>query len=170
MSLIENILLHGSLAFILIIVYLMPIMRFMNPRIWAMSDYPETITSRVEPQTKPERRTATIAFIPFLLLLLAFPLISTMILESTYSGPIPLIDAFLNAFGVYMFGNVADLVILDLLIVGTITPSWVIIPGTEDLKDTEYKAFRKYHAKDHVRGTILMAILSLIIALIVVVF
>ena len=168
MALLENILLHGTIAFFLILIYLLPILRFLSPRVWAMSDYPKEITGIVEPQTKEELRLGAILLLPFLLLLLIFPYVSTLILESTYNEPIPLFDAFLNTFGVYMFGNIADLVILDLLIVGTITPSWVIIPGTEHLRETEYKAFRKYHAKAHVRGTIGMAVLSLIIAVIVV--
>ncbi|MHA1615242.1 MAG: hypothetical protein ACTSW7_05120 [Candidatus Thorarchaeota archaeon] len=168
MALLENILFHGLFAAVIMVAYLLPIMRFMNPRIWAMSDYPKEITSRVEPQTKDERRIAILMGIPFLFLMLAYPLVSTLILETTYIGGIPLIDAFLNTFGVLMFANFADLVILDLIVVGTITPYWVIIPGTEDMKDTAYKAFRKEHSKSHLRGTVFMAILSLVIAIVVV--
>ncbi len=145
-------------------------MRLLSPRIWGFSDYPEAITSKVEPQTKRERQIGSIAFIPFLLLMIGIPLISTLILESTYTGQIPLIDAFLNAFCVLMFGNLADLIILDLLIVGTITPSWVIIPGTENLKETEYKAFRKSHTIGHIYGTIFLALLSFAIAVVIVIF
>jgi hypothetical protein len=90
-------------------------------------------------------------------------------LESAFGGTITLLDAFLNIFGIMMFGTFGDLVILDWLIVGTITPNWVIIPGTEDMRDTAYKDFRKYHGKAHIRGTIIMAVLSLIIAGIIVV-
>ena len=169
MALLENILFHGVIAAVLKVAYLLPIMRFLNPRIWAMSDYPKEITTRVEPQTKEERRIAILMGIPFLFLMLAYPLVSTLILETTYVGGIPLMDAFLNTFGVLMFANFADLVILDIIIVGTITPSWVIIPGTEDMKDTAYKAFRKEHSKSHLRGTIFMALLSLVIAFVVVV-
>lgn len=169
MALLENILFHGVIAAVLMVAYLLPIMRFLNPRIWAMSDYPKEITTRVEPQTKEERRIAILMGIPFLFLMLAYPLVSTLILETTYVGGIPLMDAFLNTFGVLMFANFADLVILDIIIVGTITPSWVIIPGTEDMKDTAYKAFRKEHSKSHLRGTIFMALLSLVIAFVVVV-
>ncbi|MCK5265360.1 MAG: nitroreductase [Candidatus Thorarchaeota archaeon] len=170
MALLENILFHGVIAAALMIAYLLPIMRLLSPRIWAMSDYPKEITTRVEPQTKKEQRIAILMGIPFIFLMIAFPLVSTLILETTYAGGIPIADAFLNTFGVLMFANLADLVILDLLIVGTITPSWVIIPGTEDMKDTVYKAFRKEHSKSHIRGTIFMAILSLVIAFAVVVF
>lgn len=169
MTLLENILFHGVIAAVLMVGYLLPIMRFLNPRIWAMSDYPKEITARVEPQTKEERRIAVVLGIPFIFLMIAYPLVSTLILETSYAGSMPLIDAFLNTFCVLMFANLADLLILDLLIVGTITPSWVIIPGTEDMKYTAYKAFRKEHSMAHIRGTILMAILSLVISIVVVV-
>ncbi len=170
MIMLENIMLHGSIAFVLTLAYLLPIMRFTSPRIWGFSDYPKELTDHIEPQTDRERKIAGMMFLPFMLLFIGVPLISTMILEASYSAPLPLLDGFLNAFLVLMFGNAADLFILDLLIVGTITPSWVIIPGTEHMKDTGYKNFRKIHAKGHVYGTIGMAVLSLIIAAVVVFF
>lgn len=170
MSLIENILLHGSIAGILLLLYLLPIMRFLSPRIWAFSDYPKAITESVPSQTKRERKIATIAAIPFLILMLAFPLISTLIFENLSGGAVSLIDAFLNTFGVLMIGNFADWLILDMLIVGTWTPNWVIIPGTEDMKETAYKDFRIEHSKGHILGTIFMAVLALAIASIIVIF
>jgi hypothetical protein len=88
-------------------------------------------------------------------------------LEVEYGGTIPLLDAFLNLFGILMFLNFADLVILDTLIIGTITPDFVIIPRTEHMRDKEYKDFRLYHAKGHVWGTVAMTILSFVIALII---
>jgi hypothetical protein len=42
-------------------------------------------------------------------------------LKGLYGGTISILDAFLNTFGVWMFGFMADLIILDLLIVGTLT-------------------------------------------------
>ena len=166
MALLENILLHGLLAAVLLLAYLLPVMRFLSPRIWGFSDYPKEITSRVPAQTRQERRTALLISPPFFILMFVYPLVSTLILKASYGGSISLVDGFLNAFGVLMIANLADLLILDLLIVGTMTPSWVIIPGTEDMKDTAYKAFRKMHAKGHVYGTVALAVLSLIIAFI----
>ncbi|MFW9793815.1 MAG: hypothetical protein ACFFEE_05930, partial [Candidatus Thorarchaeota archaeon] len=64
----------------------------------------------------------------------------------------------------------SEVLILDLLIVGTITPDFVVIPGTEDLRETEYKAFRSHHAKAHIRAIVAMAIVSFILAGIVVMF
>jgi hypothetical protein len=168
LSLAENVLLHGSLAAVLLVAYLLPIMRFLSPRIWGFSDYPKAVTSRVPPQSKKERRIAVLISPPFFLLMVAFPLVSTLVLKASYGGTIPLVDAFLNAFGVLMMANLADLLLLDLLIVGTITPPWVIIPGTEDMKNTAYKDFRKIHAKSHIYGTVFLALLSLAIAAIAV--
>jgi hypothetical protein len=164
MQLLENILLHGSFFAILLTAYLLIIMRGLSPRIWAFSDYPKEITDHVPPQTERERRIGGYAAIPFFILGLGFPLVSTLMLEGFYGGSLPLLDAFLNIFGIIMFGNFADFVILDWLIVGTITPDWVIIPGTERMRNKEYKEFRVYHAKGHVRALPLLAILSLIIA------
>jgi hypothetical protein len=93
-----------------------------------------------------------------------------MIYETQLGTSITFLDAFLNSFGVLMIGNLADWLILDMIIVGTWTPDWVLIPGTENLRDTEYKAFRVEHTIGHIFGTIAMAVLSLVIAVIVVIF
>ena len=143
-------------------------MRAFSPRIWAFSDYSKEITDHVPPQTKKEKQLAIVLSIPFFLFGISFPFISTLLLKGFYGGTIPLLDAFLNAFGVLLLGFLADFVILDYLIVGTITPKFVIIPGTEHMKNKEYKDFRLYHAKGHIKGLPLLAIVSLVIAVIVV--
>lgn len=168
MQLLESFLFQGSIFAVLLTIYLLAVMRYLNPRIWAFSDYPKEITDHVPPQTDRERKVGSYAAIPFFILGIGFPLVSTMMLEGLYGGALPLLDAFLNFFGIVMFGNVADFVILDLLIVGTITPDWVIIPGTEGMRDKEYKDFRLFHAKGHARALPLLAVLSLIFAAFVV--
>lgn len=76
-------------------------------------------------------------------------------------------EAFITIFVIILFGFLADFIILDWLIVGTLTPDFVIIPGTEYMREKEYKDFRLYHAKGHVKGLVLIFILSLILAVIV---
>jgi hypothetical protein len=168
MVLVLNILVHGTIFAVILTLYLLAVMLGFSPRIWAFSDYPKTITGQVDPQTKRERRIGIIVFFPFLIIGIAYPLLSTYILKALYGGVIPFLDAFLNVFAVWMFGFMADLLILDWLIVGTITPSWVIIPGTERMKKKEYKEFRMYHAKGHLKGLVALAGLSIVLALIVV--
>ncbi|MFX0063280.1 MAG: hypothetical protein ACFFC7_13975 [Candidatus Hermodarchaeota archaeon] len=167
--LLTNIIVHGFISAVIFTGFLLFVMITFSPRVWAYSDYPEAIKENVPPQTRREKKIAAILVIPFFILLL-FPLISSLLLKNQLGGEISLITAFLNTFGVIMFANIADLVILDWLIVGTITPQFVILPGTEHMKDKEYKDFRRSHAKGHlVVGTPLMVIFSLIIAIIVVI-
>lgn len=136
----------------------------LSPRIWAYADYPKSITDRVPPQTSREKKIGGVIMIPFFILVLGLPVLSTIMLEASYGGVIPLLDAFLNVYGILLFGNISEVLIIDLLIVGTITPSFVVIPGTEDLRDTEYKAFRPHHAKSHIRAIIAMAVVGLVLA------
>lgn len=167
MPLLTNILVHGLIFAGIMTIYLLAMMKLLPPRVWAMSDYPKSITEKVSPQTKEEKKKGAVMFIPFLIIGFGIPIISTIILKLEMGGQIDIISAFLNIFGIFMFANIADLIILDILIVGTITPKWVVIPGTEDLVDTEYKAFRKYHAKGHVKGSLIMAGVCLLIAIII---
>jgi hypothetical protein len=167
LALFENVLFHGSIFLILMTIFLVTMMRGMNPRIWAYSDYPPEITNLVEPPTKRERRIAGSLVIPFFILMFGFPIGSTLILEASLGGTITIMEAFLNLFGLMLFGTLADLVIIDLLIVGTITPNWVIIPGTEHLRETAYKDFRSYHFKGHVKTLPILVILCFIIGSII---
>ena len=168
MSLISNIILHGFIFAIILTAYLLFVMVKLGPRIWGFSDYPKEITKKVPPQTKSEKKKGYLLSIPFFLFSLSFPIVSTLILRNQFGGEIDFLTAFLNIFGILMFFNVVDLVILDWIIVGTITPKFVIIPGTEDMKDKEYKDFRITHAKGHIWGTLLIAVLSLLLALIII--
>ena len=167
MPLFKNMLFHGTIAAAVLFLYLLPIMMKLSPRIWAFSDYPRTITDHVSPQTKKEKQIGAILFIPFILIFIGIPIVSTLLLKTEYGGTISLLDAFLNIFGILMILNIADLVILDTIVVGTITPDFVIIPGTEHMREKEYKDFRIYHAKGHIKRTVGMAVLSFIFALII---
>ena len=168
MQLLEHVLLHGTVFAVLMTLYLLAVMRGLSPRIWAFSDYPKTITDHVPPQTDRERRIATYLVVPFFILIFGFPIGSTLMLEGIYGGSLPFLDAFLNIFGLVLFGTFADFVILDWLIVGTITPDWVIIHGTEHMREKEYKDFRGYHARGHARAMPVLILLSLIIAALIV--
>ncbi|MBN1216807.1 MAG: hypothetical protein JXA99_15375 [Candidatus Lokiarchaeota archaeon] len=167
MSLITYILLNGFLFTIILTSYLLFIMIEFSPRIWGFSDYTKKITADVPVQTREEKKKAMIIYVFFLLIGIGFPIISTLILKYIYyGGKIDFLTVFFNIFIMIMFANIADYVLLDWLIVATITPKFVIIPGTEHMKNKEYKEFRIYHAIAHLKGTIFLIILSIILALI----
>ena len=168
MMLFSYIAVHGTIFAIIFTLYLLAVMIGFSPRVWAMSDYPPEITDHVPPQTKDEKRKATLIYIPFLIIGIGYPLAATYFLKGLYGGAILFLEAFLNAFIILLFGFLADFIILDWLIVGTITPDFVILPGTEHMREKEYKDFRYYHTKGHLKGLILIVTLALIIAAVVV--
>ena len=168
--LLSYILIHATIFAIIFTLYLFAIMRGLSPRVWAMSDYPPEITDHVPPQTDAEKRQARIVYIPFLAIGIGYPLATTYFLKILNGGVISLLDAFLTIFVILLFGFLADYIILDFLIVGTLTPDFVILPGTEHMREKEYKDFRKYHAKGHIKGLLLIIMLSLILAALVWIF
>jgi hypothetical protein len=142
----------------------------LSPRVWAYADYPESITGGVPPQTSREKKIGGVIMIPFFIISLGLPVLSTLILEASSGGVITISEAFLNMYIILLIGNVSEVLLIDMLIVGTITPDFVLIPGTEGLRDTAYKAFRIHHAKAHLRAIVAMAILSLVLAGVIVTF
>lgn len=159
---ISKIVLDGAIlsftASLLIIVSL----RF-NPRIW-LQDYPPAIQNQVPPKTEREKRLSLIFGIPFLILLVAVPFASTLTLKIQNGGAVSFLQLFLNAFGVAFVFNLVDLLLLDWLMFCTITPKFIVIPGTADLEG--YQDY-SYHFKASLVGTALSVVSGLVIASIV---
>ena len=78
---------------------------------------------------------------------------------------------FLNMLGfifiIVMMWNVIDLVLMDCLIVCTITPKWVVIEGTEGCKG--YKDYM-FHFKGFMIGCVYSAISAVVLSGIVYLF
>ncbi len=161
---ISKILLDGALLSILASISIISILRF-NPRLF-LQDYPDEIQAVVPPKTDQEKRQSLITGIPFLLILLAVPFISTLILKRQSGEIIPFFTLFLNAFGVAFFFNLVDLLLLDWLLFCVITPSFLVIPGTERMQ--EYKDYG-FHFRAFLIGTGLSIAGGLVIAGLVVI-
>lgn len=156
---IRKIILDGAILSFIASLFIMVSLR-LNPRIW-LQDYPEDIQNKVPPKTRQEKRLSLIFGIPFLILLVAVPLISTLTLKRQNGGDVSFLQLFLNAFGVAFAFNLVDLLILDWLIFCTITPKFVVIPGTEGMEG--YKDY-SYHFKASIIGTALSVVVGLVIA------
>ena len=151
---------HGLFYAIIVTGYLFLLMVSTSPRVWGYSDYSESIKAKVPPQTKKEKRLAIIVGLPWIIFTFGFPIYSTIILKSKLGGEIPFWTAFLNVFVLVCLAVLGDLVILDWLIVSTITPEFVIIPGTEK---ADYKDF-SHHYKGHARAAVPLVLLCIIFA------
>jgi H+/Cl- antiporter ClcA len=143
--------------------YIFLLMITLSPRIWGYSDYPDIIKKKVQPPTRHERTIAVIASIPLLLFALAYPAFSILSLKNRLEGALSFTDAFVHLLLMVIFTTLGDLVILDWLIINKITPEFVIIPGS-DVKD--YKDF-SHHYKGHLKATVILVTLCVLVAFIV---
>ncbi len=152
-------LLDGAFLSLLASVYLLGVLRF-NPRLF-LQDYPEAIQGQVPPKTEAEKRQSLLIGIPFLILLAAMPFLSTLALKRQGGELISFLQLFLNAFGVAFIFNLVDLLLLDWVLFCYLTPSFMVIPGTEGMP--AYKDYG-YHFRASLIGTVLSLVAGLVIA------
>lgn len=161
MNILSTILIYGVPASLLIAGILLA-MGWMNPRLM-LQDYPKDIQAVVPPKTAQEKRQTLYWGIPFWLVLLGGPAAAALTAKAAHQG---FLEIFLSAFGVVFLFNLVDWLIIDWLIICTITPKFVVIPGTEGMAG--YKNYAM-HFKGFLIGTALSVIVGLIIATLVVV-
>lgn len=143
--LVLSILLYGSLAF--------------NPRMWLHRMPPEVI-AKVPARTSAEKRLLIItAAVPFLLLLIIYPVIFVLQQDASWLNYFLILCAFFVGF------NKWDTLILDVLIFCKLTPRFIIIAGTE----RQDYATMKYHLVSGAKGLLMSGIASGILATILVV-
>ncbi len=153
-TILDGVLLSIIASFILIVSL------YINPRTF-LQDYPKDIQAKVPPKTLSERRISLLLGIPFLLVLILVPFFSTLTLKHQNGESSPFIALFVNAFGVAFIFNLVDWLLLDWLMFCTITPKFVIIPGTEGM--ASYKDYG-FHFRGFIIGTLLSVIGALVIA------
>jgi len=151
----SHIIVHALIYNIVMIGSLVIIMMSVPARVWGYSDYSKEIKAKVPPQTKKEKRLAAIIGVPWILFGIGFPIISTLLLENKLGSEIPFWTAFLNIFIMVFLANLIDLVVLDWLIVSKITPSFVMIPGTEK---ADYDDFSFHYKAQLVASVVLLGV------------
>lgn len=163
---VKHILYHGLFYAFVITSSLLLIMVTTSPRVWGYTDYSDAIKAKIPPQTQKEKRQALLIALPWLIFTFIFPIFSTYYLKAKLEGEITFWQAFLNIFVLITLGTLADLIILDWLVVSRITPRFVVIPGTEK---ADYKDF-SHHYMAHARAVLVLLPLCVIIAGFVVCF
>ncbi|HPH97608.1 MAG TPA: hypothetical protein PKW33_13555 [Anaerolineaceae bacterium] len=138
-NLFLSILLYGSLAY--------------SPRMW-LHRMPPEVVAKVPAKTPDEKRLLLFAAVPFLLLLIVYPIIYALQQDMDWLTSFVVFCAFFAGFDVW------DTLILDLLIFCKLTPSFIIIPGTER-KDY---VNMKYHLISGAKGAIMSIGFSLFLA------
>lgn len=126
-----------------------------------VGDYPPDIRARWGPRSKKATRQAILLFIPFLLVGIGGLFLSNWRLKKANGGRLSFTAAFVNAFGLIFSVWSFDLIILDWLLFVTVTPSFVVLPGTEGLAGYSDYGF---HLKAHLQALPLLVIPALIVA------
>lgn len=153
----------GLIISLIASVWLMFIL-WVNPRIF-LHDYPPGIQAKVPPKTKQEKQLSYWLGIPFILILIVGPLLSTLSIEKQVGANFWML--WFYAAGLIFIFNLVDWLILDWLFFCSITPKIMVIPGSEGMK--EYKDYR-FHFIGFLKGMGFTAVGGLLIAIIVYLF
>jgi hypothetical protein len=156
MTIISIMLLYGLPAS-LILSALIFAMNLVNPRLLLRS-YPKDVQAAVPPQTAAEKRQTLYWGIPFWL---GFPVAAAFIAKAAHLSPL---EIFLSAAGVIFLFNLVDWLILDWLIVCTITPRFMVLPGTEGMAG--YKNYGM-HFRGFLIGTVLAVAIGVVMTVII---
>ena len=155
---IQNIVYDGLILSACVSLFI-TITMWVNPRIW-LHDYPKDIQAMVPPKSEREKRLSLLLGIPFLVFMFAYPFYSTLTFRNTTPGEISFVMLAINAFGVIFTFNLIDWLILDWLMFCTITPSFVVIPGSEGARG--YKDYG-FHFRGFLIGTLYSVLVGVII-------
>ena len=151
---------HGLIYSLLLSISLF-LMVLVNPRLM-LHGYPKEIRKSVIRQTKREKRQTITYGVVFLLTFLFYPFLLGLYYGLQYH--LKFEDIMLFVWGVTMFFNLWDLIILDWLVVCTLTPKFIIIPGTAGNKG--YKNYW-FHFSGFLKGTVITLVLSMIITVLI---
>ena len=134
-----------------------------NPAIW-INDYPPDIKAAHGPLTPPAKRQATFIAFPFFVIGIGLPLWSALRLKRRNQGQLSFFAVFTHIFSFIVSAWFLDLTVLDWLLFVTITPDFVIIPGTEGMAGYDDYAF---HLREHMRAFPFLIIASMALAFVV---
>ena len=131
-----------------------------KPRLFLnKEDVPADILAAVPPKTDAEKRQSIWASIPLFIILITGTLYSTYTFYlQSQAGFFAL---FTHAFLILLMISASDLILLDWLVLNTITPKWAVYPGTEGFAG--YKDYG-FHGRAHLKAAPLLIIGGLISA------
>lgn len=156
---VKHIVTDGSIMSILLGSFIMAVVYY-NAEIMH-DDYPSHIQEKALPMSDAAKKQRTVVTIPFIALLLGFPTYSNMKLKRQQHGHLSLKNAFINAYAVFTFSNLFDLLVLDYLVMLRIRPRFAMLPGTNE---SDYTNDYFFHFVGFLKGMGYGMIPSLIIA------
>lgn len=134
----------------------------LNPEIF-LKDYPPDIQAKYGPMSDRSKRQKIPVAILFFVVLFVI-IIQSFKGVHTNSGDLPFLVAFLHLFVMFSFFNLLDWLVFDWVIIVTIRPRFIILPGTEGLPGY---ADYWFHFRGFLIGSVITFFTSLLLAVVV---
>lgn len=132
-----------------------------NPEIW-VNDYPPDVREEFGPPGPRARRQGLLVAVPFFLLGGGGVVWSTLRLKRRNGGRLSFPAAFAHTYALILSFWLFDLTVLDWLFFVTMTPDFVVLPGTEGMAGYDDYGF---HLRAHLKAAPMLAVLSALLAL-----
>lgn len=133
---------------------------YVNPEMW-VDDYPPDIREKFGSKSSKTKWQTVFIAIPFFLILIGGIVRSNILLKQQNDGVLSFKTAFLNAYGLFLYFWLFDLLIIDWFIFVTLQPNFIILPGTEGMAGYDDYGF---HLKISLPALPLAVLPSLLIA------
>ena len=121
-----------------------------------LNDYPPDIRAKFGPMSPETRKQANLASLPLLGVLIAVIIAALMSVRQN-TGGLTLVNALIVTTVMFQVWNLMDLILLDWLILMTLRPRFMILPGTEGMAG--YRNYR-FHFGKFLNGIAFTLILS----------
>ena len=125
-----------------------------NPEI-LLNDYPPDIRAKYGPMSERSKRQRIPVAILVLVVMIGIVTLSFNGLGTDPGGDLSFLTAFVHLFVMFSAFNILDWLVLDWLIVVTIRPGFIILPGTEGMAGYEDYGF-------HFRGFLIGMLITLV--------
>lgn len=141
---------------------------YFNPRLW-LQDYPPAIIARVPPMTALEKRQRLVVALLFVAVGFVVLFNSLNRFHAENNGTPTLLAVFLHTYSVLLVFNLFDMMILDYLLLTIIRPQFAMIPGSERVDEGSLHLYW-FHFNNFLKGLVICAVISAVIAVLVTLF
>jgi hypothetical protein len=153
--LIDGTLLGGGLGLLILLSL------FVNPRIW-LQDYPAEIRDQQPPLSRREKNLRALCGVFIIGGLFGGLLMSTWLLRASSGGVLSFPTAWLHMYGLFTTFNLVDAVVIDYMILGSLKPVRLLVPGSAALLQRHLTLGRYLH--DFAKGQLIGVVICLPLA------
>lgn len=156
--LLQHSLLYGGILSLIMSVVIFGSL-YLRPQIW-VDDAPAAVRAALGPMSSRDRQLKRWLGIPTLLAVVGLLLHAILRLVTLSNGHPTFVDVALTTFLIIQVFNLVDLLLIDWLVVETIQPGFILIPGAEHLRGMRDYGF---HFRAFLKGLLGSLIASVII-------